>query len=370
MTQHGYRDGGSVDYPAILQRGTAVLVNQAGEPVAKCAGGNPLTSPETTGTGEPSGYVGRAWPGFSPTATTVIRPAAGPIGTFSVLDPTTGRVEPQRVGGGGPGPVLAAPRPGAAWAVDAIDANIRYEATLEAVMRNIGEKCSNVAGVCLDVEYQFEDAEGNFQKDSTKNYLAPCDYGKNTECRFLHKLTYDPPLTKAGPDGTRLPCDPEKLIDGGLCKAQPGTRLVVQISKPLTEELVDEERKKAAREVDDKNSEPSVDSLPAARELRSESSSANDDAVQSRRGEAQRNVVTGDGEAAELSSDGDSSSDVNGDAPTGPPSDSAQSEEPPPPSSQPPRTTEPETSSVTPPTDPIESVPPSEGQGTGEGDGG
>ncbi|WP_189536505.1 DUF6777 domain-containing protein [Streptomyces roseolilacinus] len=72
VTGHGYRDGAAVPYQAVLQAGTAVLVDQYGAPRVRCAGGNPLRTPAETRS--PTGYRGEPWPGFRPERVVLISP--------------------------------------------------------------------------------------------------------------------------------------------------------------------------------------------------------------------------------------------------------------------------------------------------------
>ncbi|GAA4891291.1 DUF6777 domain-containing protein [Streptomyces coeruleoprunus] len=62
VTGHGYRDGAAVPFQAVLQAGTAVLVDRYGAPRVRCACGNPLRSP-VTGVGA-AVHKGKPWPGF------------------------------------------------------------------------------------------------------------------------------------------------------------------------------------------------------------------------------------------------------------------------------------------------------------------
>lgn len=64
VTNHGFRDGTATRIPAVLQAGTAVLVDEFGVPRVKCNCGNPLTEP-TALTSTPR-YTGERWPTFSP----------------------------------------------------------------------------------------------------------------------------------------------------------------------------------------------------------------------------------------------------------------------------------------------------------------
>jgi hypothetical protein len=70
VTNHGFVNGSATPFQAVLQAGTAVLVDRYGVPRAKCACGNPL-GPPTLSTAAPS-YQGPSWPSFSPTNITVV----------------------------------------------------------------------------------------------------------------------------------------------------------------------------------------------------------------------------------------------------------------------------------------------------------
>ena len=68
VTNHGYANGSATTLQAVLQAGTAVLVDQYGRPTVKCYCGNPLTPPvpESSPT-----YTGTLWPGFSASSITI-----------------------------------------------------------------------------------------------------------------------------------------------------------------------------------------------------------------------------------------------------------------------------------------------------------
>lgn len=61
VTNHGYRDGEANAYQAVLQAGTAVLVDDRGVPRVRCACGNPLLPPVAQ---EDPRRTGKAWPGY------------------------------------------------------------------------------------------------------------------------------------------------------------------------------------------------------------------------------------------------------------------------------------------------------------------
>ncbi len=52
VVNHGYSDGEATPFLAVLEAGTAVLVDEDGIPRARCACGNPLTPPEEPPTTE------------------------------------------------------------------------------------------------------------------------------------------------------------------------------------------------------------------------------------------------------------------------------------------------------------------------------
>ncbi|MGZ6967898.1 MAG: DUF6777 domain-containing protein [Acidimicrobiia bacterium] len=87
VTNHGFHNGRANEIPAILQAGTAVLVDKYGFPAVKCYCGNPLTRPHVYT--KPT-YTGPPWPGFAPPNITIIQPTTVIIDTFTLVDPTTG----------------------------------------------------------------------------------------------------------------------------------------------------------------------------------------------------------------------------------------------------------------------------------------
>lgn len=95
VTNHGFDDGESTSFPAVLQAGTAVLVDAHGEPVVKCGCGNPLTDYDAPG--EVS-YEGERWAGFEPGAVAVVRPVTVDIDVWYVVDPRTGEAFGRPIG--------------------------------------------------------------------------------------------------------------------------------------------------------------------------------------------------------------------------------------------------------------------------------
>lgn len=85
VTNHGYRDGAATSYQAVLQAGTAVLVDDRGEPRVRCACGNPLKQPVALKTTpEPKGD---SWPSYRPQSVVVIERSTVIINVFILYDP-------------------------------------------------------------------------------------------------------------------------------------------------------------------------------------------------------------------------------------------------------------------------------------------
>ena len=89
VTNHGYTDGVATPIPALLQAGTAVLVDVYGAPVVKCYCGNPLTA--SVPIAKPT-YVGTPWPAFQPGNITIIQRTITIIKVFKLYDLETGKI--------------------------------------------------------------------------------------------------------------------------------------------------------------------------------------------------------------------------------------------------------------------------------------
>jgi hypothetical protein len=76
VTNNSFVDGRAVPYQAVLQAGTAVLVDSRGALVARCESGNPLAEPRRVANPV---YTGPRWPRFNPTVIVIIVPARTPV---------------------------------------------------------------------------------------------------------------------------------------------------------------------------------------------------------------------------------------------------------------------------------------------------
>ncbi|WP_329439632.1 DUF6777 domain-containing protein [Streptomyces canus] len=84
VTDHGYRAGRASGFQAVLQAGTAVLVDDRGLPRVRCACGNPLTPPVAVRGGAVVG--GRPWPGYRPTRVLAVAPSERLLTSITIID--------------------------------------------------------------------------------------------------------------------------------------------------------------------------------------------------------------------------------------------------------------------------------------------
>jgi hypothetical protein len=99
VVNHGYSDGRATPRDAVLQKGSAVLVDNQGVPRTRCACGNPLTQPSSSVTQvEPQGTP---WPGYNPNKVAVVEPFPGGMTTLSVVDLGSGVMFQRPIGSKG-----------------------------------------------------------------------------------------------------------------------------------------------------------------------------------------------------------------------------------------------------------------------------
>lgn len=117
VTNHGFRDGHVTTYQAVLQAGTAVLVDNRGVPRVRCACGNPLKPPVAM-RGSP-GTHGRPWVGFRPTQMIAVAPTTQAITDITIISSVDNTWIERRIGHGvhhdrivpAPDPVTPEPKP-------------------------------------------------------------------------------------------------------------------------------------------------------------------------------------------------------------------------------------------------------------------
>jgi hypothetical protein len=87
VTNHGFSNGAATSFQAVLQTGTAVMVDASGVPRARCSCGNPLLPPSTTSN---ESFTGPSWPNFQSGNVVVVEPATVNVTVIILVDPDTG----------------------------------------------------------------------------------------------------------------------------------------------------------------------------------------------------------------------------------------------------------------------------------------
>ena len=76
VTNHGFLSGVATPRQAVLQKGSAVLVDKFGEPRARCYCGNPLRAPVAQAA--TTSFTGPSWPAFDPANLQAVAPSPTP----------------------------------------------------------------------------------------------------------------------------------------------------------------------------------------------------------------------------------------------------------------------------------------------------
>ncbi|MEV0775367.1 DUF6777 domain-containing protein [Streptomyces sp. NPDC050433] len=84
VTNHGYRNAAPSAFQAVLQSGTAVLVDDRGLPRVRCACGNPLR-PAVARRAD-AVHQGKPWSGYRPDRVVVVNRGAGPVTSLVIVD--------------------------------------------------------------------------------------------------------------------------------------------------------------------------------------------------------------------------------------------------------------------------------------------
>jgi hypothetical protein len=213
VTNHGFDNGHATTVPAVLQAGTAVLVDEHGLPVTKCLCGNPLTAPFVV---EQASYTGSPWPLFSAASTTIVQPTTIATNAFILVEPATG-VSFERPAGtqGEQDRRLTAPSSGpsgqegsnASWVVGSCLARggVLYATVL---VRNNGYVETHSYGVTVSFgppHSSYGQATASFER------MAP---GQTREIGVS--------TASRAPDG-RVPCEVTRIVDeNGIRPGSPG----------------------------------------------------------------------------------------------------------------------------------------------------
>ncbi len=103
VTNHGFSEGEAMPRRSVLQRGTAVLVDDEGVPRVKCYCGNPLAPPEQLDASEAGDLEvrGEAWSAFDPAGVSSVDPADEPVDEIVLTDVDSGEMFARPVGTSG-----------------------------------------------------------------------------------------------------------------------------------------------------------------------------------------------------------------------------------------------------------------------------
>ncbi|MFC4836376.1 DUF6777 domain-containing protein, partial [Actinomycetospora chibensis] len=85
VTNNGFSNGSATPFQAVLQAGTAVMVDEFGVPQVRCACGNPLEGSMQNG---PAGLTGDTWEGLSSDDVDSISASDHRIDEFALVTPT------------------------------------------------------------------------------------------------------------------------------------------------------------------------------------------------------------------------------------------------------------------------------------------
>lgn len=83
VTDHAFSGGRAKAFQAVLEHGTAVMIDKLGVPRVRCASFGPLTPP--TPAGSPK-YRGTKWDGFDQTKLVIVTPGGREAETFRLID--------------------------------------------------------------------------------------------------------------------------------------------------------------------------------------------------------------------------------------------------------------------------------------------
>ena len=96
VTNNGFTDGEATPFQAVLQAGTAVLVDDLGVPRVRCACGNPLSEAESTE--DAPEFSGESWDSFDQNRLVAVSPAPDPVKSFRLIDVESGQEFERRAG--------------------------------------------------------------------------------------------------------------------------------------------------------------------------------------------------------------------------------------------------------------------------------
>ena len=98
VTNHRLEGGSALAFAAVLQAGTAVLVDAHGEPAVRCACGNPLLPADRASLGA-AAFTGAGWEGFDRSGVHTVEPSSARQDTLRVIDAASAELTDLAVSG-------------------------------------------------------------------------------------------------------------------------------------------------------------------------------------------------------------------------------------------------------------------------------
>lgn len=98
VINHGFADGRATPREAVLQRGSAVLVDDGGVPRVRCFCGNPLLEPTVDADAGEERYEGDEWPAFDAAQVVIVQESSARLAVVKLVDVETGKLFDRPVG--------------------------------------------------------------------------------------------------------------------------------------------------------------------------------------------------------------------------------------------------------------------------------
>ena len=181
VTNFGFSNGVATPRLSVLQAGTGVLVDATGQPVVRCACGNPLTAPAAVNL--PTAELqGTRWDGYDPAQAVVVR-GAPPAAGLVLVDVVSGASYNQPVGGAAvstsstpPTPTSTAP-PGADCQFD-LGPPFSGPAWVDATVYGTDYTCTEMIAQWGAYEQWPGEREGN--------HLQSVDFPDGSRCELVY----------------------------------------------------------------------------------------------------------------------------------------------------------------------------------------
>lgn len=176
VTNHGFSGGRAVPRRSVLQAGTAVLVDEFGVPVVRCACGNPLLPGEPFDSTEVE-FTGTPWSDFTANPVVYVQPAGAALDAITVVELQSGELVNQPTGSVSAGAYIATIAP-QEWEYD-LEGGIYYsEDGVDWSVALSGPSLLDVAiggGLAVAVGSRLEAGGYIYTSTDGRNWNGPID---------------------------------------------------------------------------------------------------------------------------------------------------------------------------------------------------